>query len=543
MPKQQSSPQLKQPSNQLTKKQKAVVTAYARLAKKLNKYPSRSDLIQLGISRDSVRSAFGTMDNLKVLARELLPDKFANIIDTDYFNDALHQELKQKVKAHKTFVITTAVGGAPVDEDFLASIKTYCREKNAALFICPANYALQELDQELVESENIVFKGLTLNSNISISPVKIDPKQVDPTTGLDLVGQREGTILLASPKQRRRPIANSNSKLAHILQGTGAITKPRYVPKDGVPKRRDFLASRHHVMGAIIVELEDDKLYHFRQIEMMKDGSFNDLFVNYSADGAKSIKCLAVVQGDFHCTETDLTADAVADELCRLGNPKYRVLHDFFSGVSINHHEERNKVLRAALAGENKLDLASELQALKNTLDAKLKLNTSDKIVIVKSNHDEFLDRYLANGEFSDQNRIISTKLQILAMQGKDPLKAGLEELFGFKGNDRVIWLKRDEDFRISRGKIEVGCHGDLGANGKRNPGSMGMLKAYGDCIFGHCHYGEINHGAISVGTSSILRLGYNKGASSWIHAHCILYEDGSRQLINAIYGRYTITK
>lgn len=524
-----------------TDKQEKILKTYSRLAKESNKYPARSEMIRAGISWDTVRSQFGGMEALKEKAREFSPKSFERVIDPDHFDNDAFNALKQKCAKFKRFFITTAVAGAPVHEDFLASIDTFCAEKKALLLICPANYALYDIDHDLVMNRDVVFKGLKLNSNVSISPVKIDPKQMDPSQSLDSVGQREGTILLASPKQRRRPVANSNNKLAHILQATGAITKPRYVPRDGVPKRRDFLAEKQHVMGGIIVEIVDDKYYHFRNVEMRKDGSFNDLFVNYAPDGFGPIRCLAVTQGDYHNGDTDPQADAVADELCKLGKPKYRIFHDLFDGKSINHHEIKNKVVRAQLASEDKTSLATELNDLKRMLQKKLALDTAEQLVIVKSNHDEFLYRYLCEGNFDDQNRIISTKLQSIAMEGKDPLRDGLKELFGFDGAGKIRWLSRDEDFRISRGKIEHGCHGDLGANGKRNPGSMGMLKAYGDCNYGHCHYGEINHGAMSAGTSSYRKLPYNRGPSSWEQVHIVTYEDGTRQLINCIEGRFRL--
>lgn len=523
----------------LNDKQQKTLKTYSKIAKSNRKYPSRSDMIKAGISWDTIRAQFGGMDAMKDKAREYDPKSFAEVIDPEYFDNDAFNALKAKVAKHKMFFITTAVAGAPIHDDFLASIDTFCKERKAMLLICPANYALYDMDHDLVVNRDIVFKGLKLNSNISISPVKIDPKQMDPTQSLDSVGQREGTILLASPKQRRRPVANSNNKLAHILQATGAITKPKYVPQDGIPKRRDFLAEKQHVMGGIIVEIVDDKYYHFRNVEMRKDGSFNDLFVNYSPEGVSKIKALAITQGDYHVGDTDPQADAVADELCRLGQPKYRIFHDLFDGKSINHHEIKNKVVRAIQANEGKTSLATEMHELKQALKKKLAQGTAEQLVVVKSNHDEFLYRYLCEGTFDDQNRIISTKLQSIAMEGKDPLKDGLKELFDFDGGNKIRWLARDEDFRISRGKIESGCHGDLGANGKRNPGSMGMLKAYGDCTYGHCHYGEINHGAMSVGTTTFRKVSYNRGASSWEQVHCITYDDGTRQLINCIEGKY----
>jgi hypothetical protein len=519
-----------------------IALAYAKLAKKLKSYPSRSDLIKkANISRDMIRDHFGDMESLKEYAKNLSPKSFENVISPEVFSTQVFDDLKEQAKKYKRFIVTTAVAGAPVHKNFLDSLKNYCSINKAMFLLIPANYALYDIDPELIMDSdiNIVFKPLKLNSNIYIDPIKIDPKQVDPVVGLDALGQTDGTVIIGSPKQRRVPVANSNTKLARIIQSTGAITRPRYIPSDKIPKRRDRLAEAHHKMGAIVIEIVDDVYYHFRPIQMCKDGSFNDLFYKYSPDGKKSfIGCEAIIQGDYHVTETDPLVDKAVDEMCALGKPKYRVFHDFFSGVSINHHEIKNKVLRARLASENRISLEKELEENAKVIKEKQKLKTSQKLVFAKSNHDEFLDRYLADGKFDDINRVISTKLQVLAMEGKDPLKAALE-MMGVKFGSDIIWLERDQDFRVAG--IELGAHGDLGANGKKNPGSKGMYKAYGKVIYGHCHYGEMWHEAWSVGTSTHRKLSYNRGASSWDNSQAIVYSDGTRQLINVIEGKWRL--
>lgn len=524
-----------------TSRKKEISFLYAKLAKKLKTYPTRSDLKKIGISRDMVRDHFGDMESLKAFSREHKPKLFEKLIDPENFDDQAHKDLQTKAKTFRRFIISTAVAGAPVHKDFLASIKKYAELNKAMVLVFPANYALYDIDHDLISDPevSIVFRKLKLNSNLYLDPIKIDPKQVDPAVGLDAIGKTEGTIIIGSPKQRRVPIANSNEKLARIIQATGAITKPKYIPNDGIPKRRDRLAEEHHVMGAVVVEVVDDTYYHFRIVQMKKDGSFNDLFYNYSEEGKKYVGCEAIIQGDYHVTETDPTVDAAVDEMCALGKPKYRIFHDFFSGISINHHEIKNKVLRARLAAENKISLEAELKMNAEVLEKKRKQKTAKHLVIVKSNHDEFLDRYLAEGNFDDINRIISTKLMVLAMEGQDPLRAGLERYFDVKPGSDLIWLKRDQDFKIAG--VECGAHGDLGSNGRRNPGAKGMFKAYGKVNYGHCHYGEIWHGAMSCGTSSYMRLGYNRGSSSWDNSQIIEYDDGTRQLINVIKGKWKL--
>lgn len=513
---------------------------YAKLAKKLKTYPTRSDLISKGkISRDMVRDHFGNMESLRDHAKKLSPSSFEGIISPESFSSEVFDDIKEKAKRYKKFIVTTAVSGAYVHDNFLKSLKNYAKTQKAMLLVIPANYALYDIDPNLVSDPdvNIVFRPLKLNSNIYIDPIKIDPKQVDPVVGLDALGRTDGTVIIGSPKQRRVPVANSNTKLARLIQSTGALTRPNYVPADGIPKRRDRLAETHHKMGAVVVEVVDNNIYHFRVVQMSKDGSFNDLFFKFSPDGNKKfVGCKAIVQGDYHVTETDPLVDKAVDEMCAQGKPDFRVFHDFFTGVSINHHEIKNKVLRARLASENKINLEQEVIENAKVIIAKQKLKTAKKLVFVKSNHDEFIDRYLAEGNFDDQNRIFSTQLQVLAMKGLDPFKESLK-LKGVDFNKDIIWLERDQDFRVAG--IELGAHGDLGANGKRNPGSKGMYKAYGKVVYGHCHFGEMCHEAWSVGTSTFRKLSYNRGASSWDNSQCIVYEDGTRQLINVIEGRW----
>ncbi len=523
------------------KKKLKLLKIYANLSKSLGGYPTLVELKDAGVSRNSFRHHFGTHEDYREAAKEAYPDSFKNVLDDSMFNNSVHDALQAEVKKVKRFVITTAIAGAPVHKGLLASMKTF-QKQNPGTMICviPADYALQEMNKELVTDPNIkiVFKTLKLNSNICINPIKIDPKQVDPATGLDSFGQAE-TVIIGSPKQRRLPVATANGKYARIIQATGAITKANYIPRDGIPKRRDTLAERHHRMGGVIVEIVDNKLYHFRHFEMAKDGSFNDLFYNYSGEGRRSEGCAAVITGDTHVGETDPEVLAAADELCAIGKPKYRVSHDFFNGASISKHSELNQVERAIMAKENKISLERELKLTATELQRVRKLGTAKIHVIVESNHNDWVAQYLNCGRFTDENRHISVRLQDLAMQGHHPLKAAMEKLCDVTPGNDIKWLDVNDEFRIAG--VELAAHGHIGINGRRNPGTKGIYKAYGAAIHGHTHQAEIYHGAMSVGTSTFLSLGYNKGSSSWSHTHAILYKDGTKQLINVIKGKWRL--
>ena len=103
---------------------------------------------------------------------------------------------------------------------------------------------------------------------------------------------------------------------------------------------------------------------------------------------------------------------------------------------------------------------------------------------------------------------------------------------------DKVKWLSIDDDYRVEG--IQCGAHGHLGANGSR--GSLeAMETAYGNSVSGHSHTPQILRGAWCVGTSSLLKLEYNRGASSWLHSSCLIYPGGARQLINCIDGKWKL--
>lgn len=528
----------------MTKKTpKTIVQTYTRLAKKLGVHPTRTDMKRAGISRCQIRHHFGSLQELRRCAKRQDPNAFAGIIDDEIFSkqrkDALHADLKK----YQRFVVTTAVAGAPVHKKFLQSIKTYCANNNAALLILYSsdpgsqeNDTNSTIDKKLL-SEHIVMHDLALNSNIFVSTIKLSAKHIDPITGLERIGQREGTFIYASPKQRMKFVPTSNEKPPHVIMTTGAITKPRYTSRTYWNKRTAYIAKHDHVMGALVVEIVDNKFYHFRQVQAEKSGSFVDLGVYYQGARISKLSPEAFVIGDSHVTEADLTAEKAWGEVFEFTGGKDIVLHDMFSGVAVNHHERNKKITRAILANQQKLNLEQELRAVADYLNRWTRL--ARKVIVVESNHHEFLsEHYLQDGLYQDdpQNYLIGAKLAAAMIEGHNPLRYALEKLIGLENAEKVVWLTRDEDYKIA--DIELGAHGDKGANGSR--GSLrAMENAYTNSVSGHAHTPEILRGAWQVGTSSFLKLSYNKGPSSWMHASCLVYKNASRQMIISINGSW----
>jgi hypothetical protein len=531
-----------------TNKKASILGKYARLAKSLRRDISLADIQKLGVTRDMISHHFGSLSALDKEARETHPDKFFDVsVDSLYSPKSLNT-LRNKVDGANRFVITTAVNGCEVHNAFYASLQNYCKVNKAQLLIVVSSDPASNLAvhgrkwgtiSAKLQNETIVLEDTRLNSNVFISTIKLSAKSIDPTTGLGRIGQRNGTFIYASPKQRLRPVPTSNTKLPHFLMTTGAITEPNYNTELYMSQRTAYIAENDHVLGAVVVEVVDDQIYHFRQIQANAKGKFYDLGKEYSGESVKDVRPEAFVLGDWHSGSTDPDARRAWEEISLLVKPKRIILHDAFDGLSINHHEDHQQLLKAKRAEAGQLSLGSEIKGLAEDLSDLLEL--TDELVVVKSNHDVFLERYLQSGKYVEDhhNHRLALKLASAHLDGHDPIKFGVAEHFKKKDRwNKVTWLRIDNDYKIEG--IQCGAHGHLGSNGAR--GSLqAMEAAYGNSVSGHTHSPEILRGAWQVGTSSLLKLEYNRGASSWLHSSCLIYPGGSRQLINAIEGDWRL--
>lgn len=525
--------------------QREIFTVYLKLLRKLKRPPTREDMSRSGINRDRVRSSFTSLNNLRRIARERHPNYFSGILDESLFTPKAFKQLRSVVKGYRRFVITTAVSGCKLDSAFFASIKGYCKRNKAYLLVLPVADPAHNLDNNQtmlldpkIKTQHIVFDDLALNSNIFISSIKLSAKHVDPITGLARIGQRNGSFIFGSPKQRLHYVpVSANAKYPHALMTTGAITKPNYKTKRYMSERSAYIATADHVMGAVIVELEDGNFFHFRQIQSDRVGGFYDLGRYYDGDTVTPSKAAAVVMGDWHSGETDPTARKAWQELCDTVRPDYLMVHDGFNGLFGNPHEQGRVITQAQRA--DVLGLADELRGYAEDLD-ELQGWATKGVVSVHSNHDEFLLRWLQDGRFNKEphNTRIGLQLAGVAIDGHNPLRAGVEQC-GLKHKSRVKWLEPGEDFIVAG--VQLGVHGHKGANGAK--GTLPSIEhAHGQSVSGHDHTPGILRGAWRVGTSSYLRLDYNKdGASSWLHAACVVYKNGARQLINSFGGKWRL--
>ncbi len=531
-------------------KRKKIVKAYVEVVKGKRMFPTREDMAEQGYTRDMIRHHFINMARLRDMAKMLYPKAFEGVVEVeDYLGEKAQKDLEKKINKHKRFFITTAVNGQFIHKGFMKSIENYCEVNKAQLLVLPSHDPAHNLDNQIEwhfasqiidKDYPIIFEQLDLNSNLHISGIRINAKQINPTTGLSRISQGKGSFIFASPKQSLEFVPTSNVKLPHAMMSTGSCTLPNYKTSLGNSLRTAFLAHYDHVIGGIIVEVVDDKIYHFRQVQADAKGNFIDLGKMYTSKTVKDVKGAKLIMGDYHAGEHDEPTVEACEKIIDDLKIDTVFLHDMFNGASINHHEDHNIIKKAQRAKMMELYLSEELHTTSVELDRIGAHKSVKEIVMVKSNHDEFLLRWLQDGRFKNDphNFQIGCKLADAAVDGEDPLKAGIEAIRKPKHHKKIKWLHRDEDYKVAG--IELGNHGDKGPNGSR--GSIKNLeKAYGKAVIGHSHTPGILRGIWQVGTSSLLDLGYNVGPSSWVHCSCILYPNGQRQLINFIDGKYKL--
>lgn len=321
---------------------------------------------------------------------------------------------------------------------------------------------------------------------------------------------------------------------------TGACTVKNYTDsKTG--KKGEF----HHSLGFVIVEIKDKDTFFARQVTATDDGDFNDLYYNVSFDPDTMVGVVtknetfpAVILGDLHYGQHDQRVIDKTLELFNYVHPENVVLHDVFDGLSINHHESKDPFIQyqREVDGTNSLrrEIDSMLEGLKDF--------EKYKTVIVRSNHDDFLDRWLKGTDWRKANTLKNSieymEYSALLLKGAAP--NGVIPYLINQKFPNFVTLGRSDSYVVNG--WELGQHGDIGSSGTRGS-LLQFRKLNTKIVVGHYHSPGRKDGALAVGTSTKLRVNYNLGPSGWLQSHVIIHNDGKAQHIHFIKGEYTTLK
>lgn len=528
-----------------TEKQTEIVSAYKEILEQRQQFPTYADFLgTYKITKETIRHHFGGIQKL----REYMQENHKEIFEEHIFSVNQMFDLEKSIvnEDKKIFVVTTAVADSKAHTKFLATLESYCSIRDAQLVIMPCESTTNSFENETASfarefnNPNYLFvnRDIQLNDNISLCSIQVTAKQIKPITGLSRLGNREGSYVFASPKQFLEYVPAGNKRGSNYsIMTTGACTLPEYFSNRFVSKRLSYIAEQDHTFGAVIIEIEDEKTFHFRQIQTDLEGSFVDLGIEYHPDGSTNKVPVNVVFGDLHGVQVDWNAlNGFIKAFQEMDIDKI-FLHDVFDGFSISHHvtDIASKTTRHWNRMSNLKTELNETFDLIWNIDDSLK---PSNIYVVKSNHDEFLSRYLSEGRYvSDpENHYLALKIAPALFEEQDVLQRGFIEADDLIKDtpDHWIFLTRNDSEKI--GGIECASHGDLGSNGAK-PSLDGLERAYGSCVIGHNHSAAIQRGVFRVGTLSKLDMGYNRGPTSWTQTCCLVYENGQRQLINFVNG------
>jgi hypothetical protein len=453
----------------------------------------------------------------------------------------------------KKFIITSAQNATLVEDAVWDCLVAASKAMNATLVVIPLRYknptslwSTKQQDEEWWDPKVVPYlftERKKLGDNLVLcADVKVQPTAGKPLGGFEGLTGKESCII-GHPKMQFKTVAAPTGRFPKILTTTGCCTKKNYTDSKAGKK-----GAFHHYFGGIIVELVGKK-FHLRQANVDPlAGYFIDLDKMYTRKGVqKAPRALAVVFGDWHARFTDRKVDRATfgpRGIVETINPIDQVWHDTNDNYAANHHHKDDPFISIAKMRSGYGNVEGELRY---TYESVRKRTTKGRrSVLVMSNHDDFLRRWIAATDWrkAPNNAEFYLKTALAMAEGTRMGKGGSEtpEPFAMwidrlKGGAKDI-VCQPADKTLTIGGIECALHGDKGPDGSR--GTLDNLSRLGcRVISGHRHSPGIEEGHYQVGTSTPLKLEYTHGPSSWLNTHCVVYANGKRALITIIDGEW----
>lgn len=459
-------------------------------------------------------------------------------------------------EATERFIITAAQNATPVNKPFVDALHRACAHYGAEMMVIPLRYknptskwSASQANEDTWAPEVMPFLWNTrkaLNKNLVVlGDIKTQPTASSPLTGFDAITGAESAIL-GHTKLQLRVIPTAAGRFPKILTTTGACTVKNYTDS-----KAGKLGEFHHTLGAALVEIRG-KTFHLRQLNAGKDGSFYDLDTLFTPDAApkKYGRAAGLVMGDTHVDSIDpdvVRATFGKGGMCEVLRPHALIYHDVLDAYSVNPHHAGNVFNAIAKLRGDRNDIAKEVERAARFILEHTPKNT--KALIVSSNHDDMLRRWIVNNDWRQAPgnaefylrtalaMVQSTKLGVYGMESAAPFPYWLDHFA--KGSKTDYECLEPDNARTVAG-IWVGAHGDAGPNGSR--GNIRGFRRIGvRGTYGHAHTPGIEEGAHQVGTSTRLRAEYTRGPSSWMQTHGLIYPNGKRTLINIIKGEWRL--
>jgi hypothetical protein len=442
----------------------------------------------------------------------------------------------------KVHVITWAQAETRVHKPFFAALKQCVKHRKGTLHVVAGRYKnptslrksaevqatewwAKDLEPYLVKDRFTLCRNLKLYADVPTQPTA-----TRPLTGYE-VFLKQTSGIFGHPK-RALEVVPTSTRQPRVMWTTGACTVPAYTHSKAGKKGR-----AHHVLGAVIVEVDDDGVFFVRHVSADSKGTFTDLGTTYTSEGHhKADQALGISLGDYHAGKEAPDVLAATRDLVRALRPRYGFLHDLLDFSSRNHHEQGLHRL-AERAPET---VKSEVAAAVDALHLVASWRPGVEWVVVESNHDQAFDRWADDQKVPSKDPLNAKywcQVNAERLECEGASKGAFERearRLGCPGN--VRFLREGQSLRLHR--VEHAFHGHRGPNGARGT-NLAYTKMGCKITKGHTHVPNISDGVYTSGVTAKLDHGYNELPSSWMHAHTLQYADGKRCIVFVIKGRW----
>lgn len=423
-----------------------------------------------------------------------------------------------------TYVVTSAQNNTPVNLPFYDCIMNYCEQENAQLIVLPIRYKNVSAMYTGSPEWDTLLTDYYLNDNVDIAPSftlkgssRIAATASDPLSGWNTLGKE--SAVYGHGQFGLKTIASPKGQVAPQIFSTGSITDPNFANT-----KSSEIAEFNHSLGALILTVYDDGKVDYQWVSFKKNG-FYCLNGFYTKDAVDPVKVDDVVLGDWHGFEAPKQHKDDAFMFVETLKPKRVWLHDAISFMSESHHLTNIDKARLKLPSirDEFVQLSNEVERFEQTC----------KVMFVDSNHHRHVDRWLNSGTINNKDNLLLYHMLWVAVL-ENPSKSPFECVVNMLTDSWVSYVGA-EGF-LSHG-IELGLHGDNGANGAR--GSVrGFSMLSNKSITGHGHTPEWFKGAMRVGTTGPVDPGYVRGYSGMSLCHAVVYADGSRTLVSRVQAQ-----
>ena len=559
---------------------------FAAVYNDIERFPSIDHVAQeLDCSPKTVKNRAGEMRSLREIGLEV-PELVCRvgtgrgapplIIDEPEGEDDAPQFYKRDLIAPKVvaplktktryFIFTSAQDASELHEDFLANLEAYAKwlgncEINIAGFTYSKKlFTDHEKHGEVYWHERVM--PYMCNDQIQIGDglvfcgeMNTVPTAVTPLSGFETY-TRDKWGIFPHAKIQLQSVATAKHARSKQLMTTGCVTMPNYLQmKAGIK------ASFHHQIGAVLVELMADGTFFCRHLHAdglgALEGGFYDLDRRVEAGSVTTgHRVEALSYGDIHHekldaevalttwgydVETGKTITRQNTLLDRL-KPAHQFFHDLSDFSPRNHHNIKDPhfMFKTHKQGVDNVEVA--LMGSSGFLAETRRPFVETKVI--QSNHDNALLRWLKDVDyrFDPVNALFFLETQTSYYRqlsdgiNDPPIFEQVLRDFQSDSLKGVEFVSEDDSFMILG--VEFAMHGHLGANGARgNPRQY--TKMGSKSVTGHTHSPQIIDGAYVNGVSGSLDMGYNRGLSSWAHAHTVLYQNGARAILTMMGGRW----